>query len=462
MSTPFPKSDSTTSLLKSSSAARRPTHLPEHTAESRRSQHHHQHHQQHQHRNQRPAALLSSSSKAEESFWSAECDVSARRPLCHPSLVGSQDSSNNAATRGKCKSHAPHSQVSAPPEPNGDAGRGVRERSRTSKHRHHHRRKHNREERPAAAGPDEPEHPRRCHTHSRTVPRVPSLSDSNDDRAPLCEPGDRNGASAANSGGQVSSPSPSSYSLVPLSSRSSRRSRRSSAASCASDINLRTILNSLFGQMLQDAERRVRVVLSCEEMGQSGYLGSYQDSIVSVTQNCVLVSNILGQSCVFLSRGMAKCRQADRELRPEEMDELRDAFKEFDKDKDGFISCKDLGNCMRTMGYMPTEMELIELSQQINMNLGGHVDFEDFVELMGPKLLAETADMIGIKELKEAFREFDTNGDGAISTSELRDAMRKLLGQQVGLKEVEDILRDVDLNGDGLVDFEEFVRMMSR
>lgn len=37
--------------------------------------------------------------------------------------------------------------------------------------------------------------------------------------------------------------------------------------------------------------------------------------------------------------------------------------------------------------------------------VGGHVDFEDFVELMGPKLLAETADMIGIKELKDAFKE---------------------------------------------------------
>lgn len=33
------------------------------------------------------------------------------------------------------------------------------------------------------------------------------------------------------------------------------------------------------------------------------------------------------------------------------------------------------------------------------------MDFEDFVELMGPKLLAETADMIGVKELKDAFRE---------------------------------------------------------
>lgn len=38
---------------------------------------------------------------------------------------------------------------------------------------------------------------------------------------------------------------------------------------------------------------------------------------------------------------------------------------EFDKHKDGYIRHKDLGECMRTMGYMPTEMELIELSQQI-------------------------------------------------------------------------------------------------
>ncbi|KAJ6654124.1 hypothetical protein lerEdw1_007392, partial [Lerista edwardsae] len=149
----------------------------------------------------------------------------------------------------------------------------------------------------------------------------------------------------------------------------------------------------------------------------------------------------------------------DRELRPEEIEELKEAFREFDKDRDGYISYKDLGECMRTMGYMPTEMELIELSQQIT---GGKVDFDDFVELMGPKMLAETADMIGVKELRDAFREFDTNGDGQISVAELREAMRKLLGQQLNYREVDEILKDVDLNGDGLVDFEEFVRMMSR
>jgi len=51
--------------------------------------------------------------------------------------------------------------------------------------------------------------------------------------------------------------------------------------------------------------------------------------------------------------------------------ELKHAFREFDKDHDGYISYKDLGECMRTMGYMPTEMELIELSQQISRCWGG-------------------------------------------------------------------------------------------
>nr|XP_019593270.1 PREDICTED: calcium-binding protein 2 [Rhinolophus sinicus] len=139
--------------------------------------------------------------------------------------------------------------------------------------------------------------------------------------------------------------------------------------------------------------------------------------------------------------------------------ELQVAFQEFDRDQDGYIGYQELGACMRTLGFMPTEMELIEISQQIS---GGKVDFDDFVELMGPKLLAETADMIGVRELRDAFREFDTNGDGRISLGELRVALKTLLGERLSQRDVDEILHDMDLNGDGLVDFEEFVRMMSR
>lgn len=38
-------------------------------------------------------------------------------------------------------------------------------------------------------------------------------------------------------------------------------------------------------------------------------------------------------------------------------------------------------------------------------SVGGRVDFDDFVELMAPKLLAETAGMIGVQEMREAFKE---------------------------------------------------------
>ncbi|XP_063819465.1 calcium-binding protein 2-like isoform X3 [Pseudophryne corroboree] len=137
------------------------------------------------------------------------------------------------------------------------------------------------------------------------------------------------------------------------------------------------------------------------------------DSWPRPLQSFAALQSLAGTACIFLRHSIA-ITQIDRELRPEEIE------------------------------------------------AGGKVDFEDFVELMGPKLLAETADMIGVKELRDAFREFDSNGDGRISTRELREAMRKLLGQQLGPCEVDEILRDVDVNGDGLVDFEEFVHMMSR
>ncbi|NXS45714.1 CABP2 protein, partial [Balaeniceps rex] len=172
-----------------------------------------------------------------------------------------------------------------------------------------------------------------------------------------------------------------------------------------------------------------------EEAAQSPPLQSYS-----------VLQGLVGPGCIFLRQSIAITQLVRTRVR-----QLKQAFREFDKDRDGYISYKDLGECMRTMGYMPTEMELIELSQQIT---GGKVDFDDFVELMGPKMLAETADMIGIKELRDAFREFDTNGDGQISMAELREAMCKLLGHQLNYREVDEILKDVDLNGDGLVDFE--------
>lgn len=150
----------------------------------------------------------------------------------------------------------------------------------------------------------------------------------------------------------------------------------------------------------------------------------------------------------------------DRELGPAEMDELQAAFEEFDTDRDGYIGYRELGECMRTLGYMPTEMELLEVSQHVKMRMGGRVDFEEFVELIGPKLREETAHMLGVRELRIAFQEFDKDRDGRITVAELRQAAPALLGEPLDSAELQEMLREVDLNGDGTVDFDEFVMML--
>uniref|UniRef100_V9LHH8 Calcium-binding protein 4-like protein n=1 Tax=Callorhinchus milii TaxID=7868 RepID=V9LHH8_CALMI len=116
---------------------------------------------------------------------------------------------------------------------------------------------------------------------------------------------------------------------------------------------------------------------------------------------------------------------------------------------------------MRTIGYMPTEMELLEINQQIKMRLGGRVDFNDFVQLMAPKMLEETAHMFGVRELRFAFKELDTDRDGQISTAELNVAIKEIMGETLQPEEVQEVLSDIDLNGDGHVDFDEFVMMLS-
>ncbi|EMP27630.1 Calcium-binding protein 7 [Chelonia mydas] len=65
---------------------------------------------------------------------------------------------------------------------------------------------------------------------------------------------------------------------------------------------------------------------------------------------------------------------------------IREAFKVFDRDGNGFISKQELGTAMRSLGYMPNEVELEVIIQRLDMDGDGQVDFEEFVTLLGPKL----------------------------------------------------------------------------
>lgn len=46
------------------------------------------------------------------------------------------------------------------------------------------------------------------------------------------------------------------------------------------------------------------------------------------------------------------------------------------------------------------------------------------------------------------------DGDGEITTEELRSAMIKLMGEHMSRREIDTIVKEADENGDGTVDFE--------
>lgn len=65
-----------------------------------------------------------------------------------------------------------------------------------------------------------------------------------------------------------------------------------------------------------------------------------------------------------------------------------------------------------------------------------------------------------IREMKEAFKLFDKDGDGSITTEELGTVMRNL-GQFPSMDELKMMLKEIDIDGDGTFCFEEFVQVMA-
>lgn len=76
-----------------------------------------------------------------------------------------------------------------------------------------------------------------------------------------------------------------------------------------------------------------------------------------------------------------------------------------------YLSCVD-----HLLYFVLDSLLISDVCLYVCCAVGGRVDFQDFVDLMTPKLLAETAGMIGLNELKEAFKEVNTSTSNKFTT----------------------------------------------
>lgn len=134
------------------------------------------------------------------------------------------------------------------------------------------------------------------------------------------------------------------------------------------------------------------------------------------------------------------------------MDIMRKAFQMFDTQKTGFIETLRLKTILNSMGQMFDDSELQALIDDNDPEDTGKVNFDGFCSIAAHFLEEEDAEAIQ-KELKEAFRLYDREGNGYITTSTLKEILAAL-DDKLSSSDLDGIIAEIDTDGSGTVDFD--------
>lgn len=146
-------------------------------------------------------------------------------------------------------------------------------------------------------------------------------------------------------------------------------------------------------------------------------------------------------------------------LEKDQIESLRKAFDSFDTDKVGYITTETVKTILRMMGVKISEKNLAEVISETDEDGSGQLEFEEFVSLAAKFLVEEDEESLKA-ELKEAFRIYDKEGQGYITTQVLREILIEIDGKLTS-DDLDGIIEEVDEDGSGTLDFDEFMAMMT-
>lgn len=143
-------------------------------------------------------------------------------------------------------------------------------------------------------------------------------------------------------------------------------------------------------------------------------------------------------------------------LDDEQLSELREIFRSFDRNNDGSLTPLELGSLLRALGIKPSPDQLEALMLEADRNSNGLVEFSEFVVLVEPDLVSKSSPYTE-EQLQQLFRIFDRDEKGFITAADLAHSMAKL-GHALTAKELTGMIKEADADGDGRISFQEFSR----
>ena len=136
--------------------------------------------------------------------------------------------------------------------------------------------------------------------------------------------------------------------------------------------------------------------------------------------------------------------------------EYKEAFQIFDKHWEGVISSKELGTIMRSLGLNPSDEDLKEIIDSFDNDKNNNlIDFNSFLIIMAKR----KNDIDKEEDLLDAFRVFDKENNGKISSRELRYVMMSS-GEDLNENDIEDMIHEASIDNEEYIDYHKFVKLM--